>query len=197
MLEYISENKDWIFSGIGISIFGIIIFIVRYIIKNKDNNGSQEVNGVANCYRIIPNIILRKLFPASRISSLVLMDIRSRGDSVRLNLGELPECQIWLQITNHSPFKIDFESIRGVLNYNGCSINIDDVDHFDINPHSTGNSFYLKGDLTGEQANHCSKETDKPYVSLALNSRMRTRFIVFKKCLSDLQYFNVYIINKR
>jgi len=125
------------------------------------------------------------------------MDVRPRGEAVKLNLGELPECQIWLQVTNHSSFNIDFESIKGVLNYNGCRIDIEAKGHIDINSHTTSDLVCLEGTLTGEQAEHCSKETENPYVSLTLTSRIRTKFGLFKKCLSDLQYLNIHIINKR
>ena len=123
--------------------------------------------------------------------------MRPRGDSVRLNLGELPECQVWLQVINHSPFFIEIESIKGELNYNGCRVSVENRDHIDISKHSSNDIVLLEGKLTGEQAAHCSKDNENPYVSLILRAKMRTSFRIFKKYTGDLQEFSVDVFNKR
>ncbi len=40
-MNYIIENKDWIFSGIGIFIISVIIYAVKFFIKNKSSHESS------------------------------------------------------------------------------------------------------------------------------------------------------------
>jgi len=192
LLELILENKDWLFSGAGVVVATFVISKIVSSKKKKSNNSS-----LANLYKMVPGFILKRRFPEQRLTSFVTIDIRSRGESVRLNLGELPDCQAWLYFVNHSPFDIEIESIKAVLNYNGCCIDLENKDHVDVKSHSTNDLIYLQGKLTGEQAVHCSREVEHLNVSLSLNLKIRTSFGVFKKYSGDLQTFNVSIINRR
>ena len=44
MFEFIIENKEWLFSGIGISALTIIFLIIRYIITNRNIRALQKTN---------------------------------------------------------------------------------------------------------------------------------------------------------
>ena len=203
MLEYISENKEWLFSGIGVT---ILIIIGGWLYKSPKQPTEPTNNfgfvtpptpSIISLYSFIPSFILKFRFTEIRVNSLIEFNVRSSDESIRLNLGELPDCQVWLQVINHSPFDLEIENIKGDLNHNGCRISIETMEHINIAKHSSSNAALLEGTLTGEQANHCSKENKSSHTSLRLRSRIRTRFGVFKKHSGDMQYVNVYIINKR
>ncbi|MCK4742896.1 MAG: hypothetical protein KAT25_03675 [Sulfuriflexus sp.] len=195
MFEFISENKDWLFSGAGISVFTIIYF--KYRAYKKNNECLNDDSNLVDCYRYIPCFVLKKAFPHSRFIHSVRLDVRQHGEAVNLNLGELPECEVWLQVINHSPFSLDVESIKGVLNYDGCSIDVESAHHIDLEKHTTSDSVLLKGKLTGAQAEHCSKDADQKNASLVLRSRIRTKFALFKKDSYDIRDLHVRIMNKR
>ena len=203
MFDSIVENKEWLFSGVGISALALIIaavvFIYKFIVGRKEKLEGSAItdNDYFDCYRYVPDYFLRRSFSEHKVISHVKMDVRSRGDSVNLRLGQLPTCEVWLQVINHTPFPLDVETIKGVLNYNGCSINIENKHHIDIDRHSTIDSVLLEGDLTGEQAEHCSIDKDKTYTSLTLHSRIRTKFALFKKDTGDISYLHVAIMNRR
>lgn len=203
MLEYIINNKEWIFSGAGVT---ALVLLGTYFLKRPNSKiepdsvfGAIESPKMSliSLYSMIPDFILRWRFKESRINSLIKIDVRPRGEAIRLNLGELPDCQVWIQLVNHSPFDLDIENIKGELNYNGCRVSVETKDHIDILKHSSHDSILLEGPLTGEQASHCSRNNDSSYTSLILRTRIRTDFGIFKKHSGDLQYFNVHIINKR
>ncbi len=205
MFEYISENREWIFSGAGVTALVILGGCLYKLLKRKEKPQPDNIFGIdftptpsiVSFYNLVPNFVLKHRFLEPRINSLIKMDVRPRGEPIRLNCGELPDCQIWLQVINHSPFDLDIENIKGDLNYNGCKINVETKEHIDIPKHSSNNCVLLEGTLTGEQANHCSKDNGVSYTSLTLRSRIRTSFGIFKKQSDDLQSLHVHIMNKR
>ena len=202
-MKYIVANKEWIFSGGGVT--ALVITVGYFLNKSKtkvitDNIFSvKEVpnESIVSLYSFLPNIILRHLFKETRLSSLIKLDVRPRGESVCLNLGELPDCRVWLIVTNHSPFELDIENIKGELNYNGCRISIETKHLIDISKHSSYENVLLEGVLTGEQANHCSKGNVGVRHSLTLQSRIKTKLGVFKKQSGGLSSLNVQRSNKR
>lgn len=203
MLDYIINNKEWIFSGAGVT----LVLLLGALFKKRSKKVTNETGifdshppisqPLVSVYTLVPNFLLKWRFREYRLNALIKIDIRSRGEAIRLNLGELPDCRIWLLLINHSPFDLDVESIKGELNYNGCRISVESKDHIDVSKHSSNDAILLEGTLTGDQAIHCSKENTKTYTSLTLRSRIKTSFGVFKKHSGELQCMNVEILNKR
>lgn len=198
------------FSGVGVTVVVLLgtLFVRNHNKKNEDlNKKNEEANvfctvkshykPIISLYSIVPSAILRWRFKESRINSLINIDVRPRGDAIRLNLGELPDCQVWVQFVNHSPFDLDVESIKGELVYRGCKVSVETRDHIDISKHSSKDSILLEGVMTGEQAIHCSHEDKSNYSSLILRGRIRTKFGLFKKYTGDLQSLHIEIINAR
>lgn len=53
MLDWIVNNKDWVFSGIGVFLIGVIISVTKYFFQKKKKNESQRVinfNGDKSLY---------------------------------------------------------------------------------------------------------------------------------------------------
>lgn len=53
MLDWIMNNKEWVFSGIGISLIGAIISLIKYFLRKKKKTESQRVinlNGDKSLY---------------------------------------------------------------------------------------------------------------------------------------------------
>ena len=190
------------FSGVGVTALVITVSYLYKSLKEKETKidvftiESPQAKSIISLYSLLPSFILKRLFPEVRVNSSIKIDIVPGAESIRLNLGELPSCQIWMQVTNHLPFDIIIENIKANLNYNGCVINVEATDHIDISKHCSIYSILLEGNLTGEQANHCS-ENKASYTSISFRSRIRTSFGIFKKQLSETRDMNVHIINKR
>ncbi|WP_269618621.1 hypothetical protein [Zhongshania sp. BJYM1] len=73
-------------------------------------------------FRWIPPLILKHIFTKSRLSELVYIDVRPRGDSVRVCLGETSSFDIYLQIINMTPFEIELDRAEFDLNFSGVTI---------------------------------------------------------------------------
>jgi len=204
MLDFFAYNKEWLFSGAGVT---VIVFVSTIFFKKRTKQEKREdlfgleyntkKQPLVSIYSFIPKLILNHRFKDTRLDSLISLDVRPRGESVQLDLGELPKCQVWLKLTNHSPFDLDIESIKGDLNYYGCTISLETNQHIDIYKHSSNENILLEGPLTGEQAEHCSRYNEGTLPSLTIRSRVKTRLGVFKKQSRGLQAVNVQLLNIR
>ncbi len=45
MMKYINENKEWIFSGVGVLILTIVWGIIKYIFSKKKTNRTINMTG--------------------------------------------------------------------------------------------------------------------------------------------------------
>ena len=194
MYELLVENKEWLFSGAGLIVLSIVTTFFINVYKKSEKGVSKKL---FNIYNVLPDFILKRRFSEERLNRFLNVDLRPRDESAKLNLGELPTCQIWVSVVNHSPFNIEIESIKGEFNYNGCSINLGNREHLNISSHSTNDSVLLEGMLTDNQAEHCSQEREELHVSLIIKIRMRTSFGIYKKNTGHLQRFTVTVINRR
>lgn len=50
MVEWIIENKEWVFSGIGIFIFTIIIGLIKWLFSKKKSNRTVNMKGDKSLY---------------------------------------------------------------------------------------------------------------------------------------------------
>ena len=202
------NNIEWVFSGIGVVVLAAIArTVIKACSQKKSKNeivpeGSSETveisqQSIVSVYTLIPKFILKRNFKNPRVNSLVRIYVRPGKESVRLNLGGVPELQVWVRLVNHAPFDFEIESVTGTLNYNGCRMDIKLKNHMHVSKHSSIESIFLEGDLTGEQAKYCSKENNGSYTSLVFRARIKTRFEMFTVYSEDLSHIPVYIMNAR
>jgi hypothetical protein len=64
LFEYILDNKEWIFSGIGVFILGLIFLFFKYFLK-KDRSQEKNIEIIS---RNIPNSEISNLAPTSDIA---------------------------------------------------------------------------------------------------------------------------------
>ncbi len=63
--------------------------------------------------------VVRWLYKREKFINGIKVRVRSEGDGVTYNCGELPIVRIWLILTNLTPFEVEFERIYGHLAYGG------------------------------------------------------------------------------
>jgi hypothetical protein len=63
--------------------------------------------------------VVRWFYKAGKINEGIKVRVNSDGDGVTYNCGELPTVRIWLQLSNLTPFTIEFDRIYGQLCYGG------------------------------------------------------------------------------
>lgn len=109
MYELLFENKEWLFSGAGLIVLSIVATLFINIYKKSEKGVSEKL---FNIYNVLPDFILKRRFSEERLNRFLNVDLRSRDESAKLNLGELPTCQIWVSIINHSPFNVEIEKYK-------------------------------------------------------------------------------------
>lgn len=50
MIEWIIENKEWVFSGVGVFILTIIIGLIRWILSKNKSNRNINMKGRKSIY---------------------------------------------------------------------------------------------------------------------------------------------------
>ena len=48
MLDYILKNKEWLFSGIGVTFIGLLLLFIRYLFKKKTPRTKNDIERVTN-----------------------------------------------------------------------------------------------------------------------------------------------------
>lgn len=47
MLDYILKNKEWIFSGIGVTLLGLFLFLMKHLVRKKSPIIREEIKNIA------------------------------------------------------------------------------------------------------------------------------------------------------
>lgn len=102
------------------------------------------------CKNALPKLILKRMYPLERLESLIHVDIKPRHDSVMINLGSSGNAQVWLQITNLSPFEIILD--RSELNlFCGSKIKLSSIIPKTLKPFEITNHFVESNAISTSQ----------------------------------------------
>ncbi len=69
------------------------------------------INGLIRLLSYIAPFIVRRMYTPERLASKIKITISSEGDGVYIQAGQLPRAQVWLEITNLTPFAIEPDRI--------------------------------------------------------------------------------------
>ena len=141
-------------------------------------------------FRWIPTFILKHIFTKKRLSELVYMDVRPRGDSVKVCLGETSSFDIYLQIINMTPFEIEIDRAEFDLNFSGVTIK---NKHLKKSVIKAGQIFdlYISDGIEGSKANVIDR------MSTSGNESAIDIYCVFNCKLGqfDKEYFHLGNVN--
>ena len=193
VLEWFLDNKEWLFGGAGIA---FLTFLISKLTRRRQETGKARRRRPP-LVSSLPNFVLRKYFGSERLSELLYVDIRPRGDPINLDLGKLPRAEVWLQVINHSPFDIHVEKVSAELCCGSTTISLRMDMPRTTMAHSTDDGILLKADLTDAQADHCSqlKDDDFRYITVVLSCQ--TSFARFVKKTGWLESIRVRRLNLR
>jgi hypothetical protein len=72
--------------------------------------------------RWLPGFVLRYFFSPGRLSALQYVDLQPRGESTKIDLGELARYTVWINIINLSPFAVELDRAEFELWFAGTQI---------------------------------------------------------------------------
>lgn len=76
--------------------------------------------GINTLVRLLVNIapfMLRLFYKQEQLANKVKIAIRSEGEGVYIQVGQLPSARVWIGITNLTPFTIEVDRIVSKLTY--------------------------------------------------------------------------------
>lgn len=119
---------------------------------------------------------IRWFYQPDKLANAVKIRVRSEGDGITFNCGELPHIRIWLLITNLTPFKIDFDRIFGQVCYGAVIGEFVHLRKYSLPP-SKEKEIFIEYTLNGQQVQYIrrnlGKMDTKIYLGAYVNSKIR------------------------
>jgi len=104
--------------------------------------------------------LVRWYYKPEKLAGKIKIQIRSSGDGVIFDCGELPYVRAWLEITNLSPFPVEFERVYGHFWYGTRLSPFFFLKRFGVeSAHDT--EIFLEADLTNAQAEYIKRNKGK------------------------------------
>ena len=146
--------------------------------------------------RWLPPFILRRVFSKERLSDLVLIDVKPRHESVRVDLGEVSTYTIWLQVINMSPFEIELDRAEFDFMCAGSKVTRQYIKKEVFKPGQMG-ALHVEGEISSAKADQIARFFDQNHSSITLHCEFNCRLHNFSKIRSNLDGVNVHFINVR
>jgi hypothetical protein len=107
----------------------------------------------------LPNFALRRVFTQQRLSEMILFDIRPRFDPATFNLGKPASYELWLQITNISPFLVTLDQASFKFQFGGVRLESHILEHLQF-PSGQTKDFHIEGPINEEQAEQMAQHVE-------------------------------------
>lgn len=124
--------------------------------------------------------VLRRRYPEERLSSLVDVTVSSEHEAVTINCQGLPSADVWMEITNRSPFPLTVTGIEVDLYWMGTIAKLVSVRPNEIEPHQKSQLF-VKGTMSGRQAEHVLQHLDVEKVRVMASIYIKSDVRRFEK----------------
>lgn len=85
----------------------------------------MEITSIMEVWKIfrwLPDFILKRVFSKRRLSELIYIDVKPRGESVRVDVGQPPIFEVWLQLINMTPFEVELDRAELEMNFSGIRV---------------------------------------------------------------------------
>lgn len=104
----------------------------------------------------LPKFILRIIFTRERLRDLILFDVRPRYEYATINLGAVASFDMWLQITNISPFHVELDRSSFNFQCGGVKLRSNLLERIPISSGET-RVLHVEGTLSDGEANYIAQ----------------------------------------
>lgn len=142
--------------------------------------------------KILPTAV-SWFYKPEKLNKGIKVRIRGEGDGVAYFCGELPKVNIWVEVSNLTPFTIEIDRIYGQLSY-GCAIG--EFIHLKrhIVPPADEKLVLVEMTLNEHQENHIRKNLGKVETKLFLNAYINSK-IHNLELTREINTNNVRLVN--
>jgi hypothetical protein len=188
MLEWFIEQKDWIFSGIGIVIISFSITFVRKMKFSSLGNFMSRVYGV----------FISFLRSDEDITKNINIDLRPRNSPFEIYLDDLPKSKFWLRGLNFNPFEISIKHITIEYSYGGMTAKCSSFLHGCTLPKLSINDVILVDDgISSEQADYIAGFQDESRCTVIIKAVLKTPSKEISYESNYLEGISPALINKK
>lgn len=177
MIYWIIKNKEWLFSGIGITFIIAIIWIVqkgyarwKYKIfsgefsqKTSNNKIQHERVGSKSIISYLPAFLLRIFLKPEKIIKQVHLELRSENP-ISINLSsEVPSIELFFNVTNISPLDFILDRLLIEMWFGQPTFHQSVLKRYYIPAREITKNIYFRYELASTQVNQIRKfiENDK------------------------------------
>jgi len=147
-------------------------------------------------FRWVPGFVMSRLFTKERLADLVLIDVKPRHESVRVNLGEVASYDLWFQVINMSPFPIELDRAEIIFSCIGTRLKTHYIKKTKYQPGEVS-SLYINGDIDSDKADRIAKLYNKNTSSISLHCEFNCNLHDFTKTQDNLEGVNTIFINEQ
>lgn len=152
------------------------------------------ISAIWRLFTWLPAFYLRRVFTKARLSELILFDLRPRFDPATINLGESASYEIWLQLTNLSPFLVEFDQASFKFFCGGVTLKSSILEHMKFESGQT-QAFSIDGSIDHGQANQIARTLDNLNARLEGVMEFKSDLHSFSKKRWSLSGINPRILN--
>lgn len=122
----------------------------------------MEGLSISSIWRLLtwlPKFILQRIFTREKLRDLILFDVRPRNEYAIINLGEVASFELWLQLTNISPFEVELDRCSFDFQCAGITLKSNILQRISIFSGET-KFLHVRGSITDGEANHIARNVN-------------------------------------
>lgn len=152
-----------------------------------------SISEIWKLLRWLPSYFLKRIFTRERLAELVIVDVRARHRSVRVDLSDIPRFEIYFQVINMSPFEVELDRAEVEFHCAGTRLNAQHIKRTLYRSGEVG-ILFVEGRLDSAQADQIGRLSEKGSSSIRMEMDFNSKLLNFKKNVSGLEEVNVSFV---
>lgn len=159
--------------------------------------GALLTGMLRGCLKWLPKRFLRWRFSEERMAEFVMIDIPSRHENVRVDLGRpFATFRLWFQVINKSPFDVELDRAQIEFCCGGVSFHVPYIKKIKVKAGGT-EKFHVDGDIPDNKADQIAHFHDTDRSSISMDVYFNCRLHGFAKLYHRLDGIKPRFMNER
>lgn len=159
----------------------------------------MDIESFAGMWRYLtwlPEWFLRRKFSEERMADLMMVDIPSRHENVRVDLGHpFATFQLWFQVINRSPFEVELDRAQIEFCCSGSPLHVPYIKKIKVKAGGI-EKFHVDGDISDNKADQIARFYDKADSSISMDVYFNCRLHSFAKIYNRLDGIKPRFVNE-
>lgn len=156
----------------------------------------ESLPGIWGYLTWLPKWFLRRRFSEERMADLMIVDIPSRHENVRVDLVRpFATFQLWFQVINSSPFEVELDRAQIEFCCEGVLFHVPYIKKIKVKAGGI-EKFHVDGDIPDNKADHIVRVDDKDRSSISMDVYFNCRLHGFAKLYHRLDGIKPRFMNE-